>query len=58
MIGFKCKQEQDDIIRFVRNIVNTEIKPLAWEMDARGDDTFDYTLLNILSKYNLTAPEH
>lgn len=48
--------EQKEIVMLVRRLVDSEIRPLAWEIDANGDDIFDWKLINILAKHNLIAP--
>lgn len=56
MIAFQMNREQNEIVTQVRRLVDSEIRPLAWEMDAKGDDVFDWKLIQILAQHNLIAP--
>ena len=57
MIGFQISSQQKALVAFVEDLVRTKIKPLALEMDSRGDESFDWRLLDVLAQHNLIAPE-
>lgn len=56
MIGFQMSKDQTELIAMVKELVEKKIAPQAIEMDARGDDTFDWRLAEILAQHNLIAP--
>lgn len=56
MIGFQMDEKQQKLVSEVRDLMVKEVSPLAVEMDARGDDTFDWRLVDVLARHNLLAP--
>jgi alkylation response protein AidB-like acyl-CoA dehydrogenase len=56
MIGFELSKEQNKLVKEIRGLVQGEIAPRSLEMDRRGDESFDWSLVNILARHNLTCP--
>lgn len=48
--------EQDrDLVMMVRELVQTQIAPQAIKYDTQGDDSFDWSAVDILAEHNLLA---
>lgn len=56
MIGFSLTPDQANLAVLAKDLVDRCIVPRALEMDQRGDDTFDWTLVELLAENNLLAP--
>jgi alkylation response protein AidB-like acyl-CoA dehydrogenase len=49
-------QQDKELVFFTRDLVTRHIVPRALEYDARGNDHFDGSALDILAEHNLLAP--
>ncbi|NLW43910.1 MAG: acyl-CoA dehydrogenase [Syntrophomonadaceae bacterium] len=56
MIGFDLTREQKRLVEKARALVREEIIPRALEIDAQGDDRFDWSFAELLAKHNLLCP--
>jgi len=56
MISLDLTREQKRIVEKTRALVREEITPKSLEIDANGDDQFDWSIANLLSKHNLLCP--
>ncbi|MGI6548655.1 MAG: acyl-CoA dehydrogenase family protein [Syntrophomonadales bacterium] len=56
MISLDLTREQKRIVEKTRGLVREEITPKSLEIDAKGDDQFDWSIANLLSKHNLLCP--
>lgn len=56
MISLELTKEQKRLVEKARELVQAEIAPRAQEFDARGDDKFDFSLVEVLSDHNLLCP--
>lgn len=56
MAEFLLNAEQADLAASIREMVEQYIMPHALDMDIRGDDSFDWSFVKLLSEHNLLAP--
>lgn len=56
MIEFQASHKQLDLINQVRECMETRVASRLVEFDARGDNTFDWSLVHILAENNLICP--
>jgi len=56
LIGFSLTPGQTELAAEVKDIADRHIIPRALEMDRRGDDSFDWSLVELLAAHNLLAP--
>ena len=56
MISFDLTREQRRIVEKTRDLVREEILPRSLEIDAQGDERFDWSFAALLAKHNLLCP--
>jgi len=56
LIGFSLTPTQLELAAEVKDMTDQYITPRALEMDKRGDDSFDWSLADLLASHNLLAP--
>jgi alkylation response protein AidB-like acyl-CoA dehydrogenase len=56
MAEFLLNAAQADLAASIREMVEQYIMPHALDMDIRGDDSFDWSFVKLLSEHNLLAP--
>lgn len=56
MFRFTISSQDRELVRNVRELVQTFITPNAMELEERSDGGFDFATLNLLAEHNLLAP--
>ena len=56
MISLDLTREQKRFVERLRELVREEITPKALELDAKGDDQFDWSIASLLASHNLLCP--
>lgn len=56
MINLELTKEQKRLVGKTRELIQAKIAPHALEYDARGDDQFDFSLVQALADENLLCP--
>ncbi|MGE5373063.1 MAG: acyl-CoA dehydrogenase family protein [Solirubrobacterales bacterium] len=56
MISMDLTREQKKLVDLVRELAQEEIAPKALALDKKGDQAFDWSLVNLLARHNLLCP--
>lgn len=56
MISLDLTKEQKRFLEKTRELVREEITPKSLEIDAKGDDVFDWSIARLLASHNLLCP--
>lgn len=56
MVSLELTREQKKLVEKTRTLAQEKIKPLALELDQKGDSVFDWSLARILAQHNLLCP--